>query len=591
MKIIFLFSLILITTKLFAQTVNYTESDEDILNPDRGFYTPYNGVASNFTPLDAGTLQFIRSGYTPFSANYTTKTSIVFRHYILDSFVTSDISNEFLTAIQTDFNTARNSGVKLLLRFSYTITPNTGTCGSWICPPYGDASKSIVLGHIAQLKPLFENNEDVILALQSGFVGVWGEQYYSDHFGDPSVQGNLTDANWQDRIDVLEALLDALPESRMIQVRLPQMKQKFIYGINANVNSAAITSDQAHNNTNIARIGFHNDCFLASSNDQGTYLDYGTSNTSSSDQTAILKPYFIKDSQFVAVGGETCDDAFSPQNDCDSLGGQTLADMDNLNYSYLNADYNNEVNNDWETGGCMGEIKKRLGYRFVLNSGTFPSDTDLSSTLNFTLNVTNKGFSAPFNPYKLNLVLRNTSNNIEYKIPFKSLHNDVRFWLSNDTVTITESLSLPETIEEGDYQLFVHLNDDTNDSIIANDPNFNIQFANTGTWEATTGYNDLLHTVNISGSSLSVLEETYLKKEINVYPNPVIDNLFIHDGDTSIPKNYEIYALTGEQVFSFEDSTSDTIGITTTEYNAGVYLLKVQSEETVIFKKFIIAKN
>ena len=591
MKNLLVFSLLFSVFTVCSQTINYTESDEDILNPDRGFYTPYNGIASNFTPLNAGNLQFIRSGYIPFSATYSTKTSIVFRHYVLDSFVNSEISSDFLTKIQDDFDIARNEGVKMLLRFSYTITPNTGDCGSFICPPYGDAPKDIVLNHIAQLKPLFQNNEDIIVALQSGFIGVWGEQYYSDYFGDPSAQGKLLDNNWQDRIDVLEALLDALPESKMIQVRLPQMKQKFIYGINAGVNSAAMTSSQAHNKSDISRIGMHNDCFLASSNDQGTYLDYGTSNTASSDQTTALKSYSATDSQFTAVGGETCADAFNPQNNCDTEGGQTILDMDALNFSYLNAAYNTEVNNDWETGGCMEEIKKSLGYRLVLNSGTFPSNTNISSTINFSLNVTNKGFAAPFNLYNLNLVLRNTSNNTEYKIPFESSNSDVRFWLSNDTVTVNENLPLPENIEEGDYQLLIHLNDPSNENRIANNPNFSIQFANTGTWEATTGYNDLLHTVSITNTSLSTQEEIYLKKGIKVYPNPVVDNLFIHDADTSTPKNYEIYTLSGEQIFTFEDSTSDTIGITTTEYSAGVYLLKVQSDEAAIFKKFIIVKN
>lgn len=590
MKNIFLFCLTLFTVSLFAQTVNYIESNEDILNPDRGFYTPYNGIASNFTPLIASNLEFIRSGYTPFSANYTTKTSIVFRHYILDTFVNTDISSDFITKIQTDFDIARNAGIKLLLRFSYTITPNTGTCGSWICPPYGDAPKNIVLGHIAQLKPLFQSNVDIILALQSGFVGVWGEQYYSDHFGDPSIQGKLNDTNWQNRIDILEALLDALPESRMIQVRLPQMKQKFIYGINASVNSAAITNSQAHDNSDIARIGFHNDCFLASSNDQGTYLDYGTSSIASSDQTAILKPYFASDSQYTVVGGETCDDAFSPENDCDSLGGQTLTDMDELNYSYLNASYNNDVNNDWETGGCMDEIKKSLGYRLVLNSATFPVNADVTSNINFTLNATNKGFAAPFNPYNLNLVLRNTSTQVEYTIPFESANSDVRFWLSDNTVTITESLSLPQTITEGDYQLFLHVNDTTNDNTIANDPNYSIQFANTGTWEAASGYNNLLHTISITNTSLGTMEEIYLKKHTQIYPNPAQDYLYIQNTDSSKSKSFSLYSLNGQKVFDMDKVTEPIIIIDMSSYGESIYLLKIDDGKTTIFKKIISSK-
>ena len=128
--------------------------------------------------------------------------------------------------------------VRVVLRFSYTISPNT-SCGSSACPPYVDAPKSRVLSHIEDLAPYLQANEDVILAVQNGFIGVWGEQYYTDYFGDASSQGagKLTNQNWQDRIDVLSALLDAVPESRMVQVRYPQMKQKYVYGVTAPISS------------------------------------------------------------------------------------------------------------------------------------------------------------------------------------------------------------------------------------------------------------------------------------------------------------------------------------------------------------------
>ena len=118
------------------------------------------------------------------------------------------------------------------MRFCYTVA-NSGSCPEgFICPKYGDAPKNIVLNQIAQLKPLLQDNADVIACLQMGFIGTWGENYYSDYFGDPSSngKGKLTDKNWSDKNEVLKALLDALPQSRMIQVRTPQMKQRYVYG-------------------------------------------------------------------------------------------------------------------------------------------------------------------------------------------------------------------------------------------------------------------------------------------------------------------------------------------------------------------------
>jgi hypothetical protein len=54
----------------------------------------------------------------------------------------------------------------------------------WIVPrfllqtdsaPYGDATKAWMLRHIDQVSPLLHDNEDVIDALQAGFIGTWGE--------------------------------------------------------------------------------------------------------------------------------------------------------------------------------------------------------------------------------------------------------------------------------------------------------------------------------------------------------------------------------------------------------------------------------
>jgi hypothetical protein len=366
-KAILLFFFLFSTSNLFGQpkVILYEESFEDFHNPDRGFYIPFEGFASNFSPLNLSQLQSLKNkAYTPWQANYTVRSNLVLRHYILDSYVGRDtIPEGFLSNIKDDFEVARKAGMRLILRFSYTVTPPEGDCGSWICPPYGDAPKSRVLHHIAQLKPLFQSNEDVIAVVQHGFIGVWGENYYTDHFGDASLigQGKLSDQNWQDREEVLAALLDAVPKSRMIQIRYPQLKQKYLYGIDAPVTTSPMTGAQAYDKSDMARIGFHNDCFLSGPDDQGTFWNYGTDSEAASNETGILKPYASQEGKYTAVGGETClDISYDPQNNCDANGGMAIAEMRRLHYSYLNSDYNNEVNNDWEKEGCMDENQTEI---------------------------------------------------------------------------------------------------------------------------------------------------------------------------------------------------------------------------------------
>ena len=487
-KRILLFTILILTSHLFyaqSTTVPYNASfDENIVNPDRGFYYPLApGEMNNFSPISVTDLVNRRENlFAAFGANYQIRTGLFFRYYILDN--STDNLGSFPTQLQQDFNAARQAGARLIIRFAYTINPDT-SCGDAACPPYGDAPKSRVLSHIAQLAPVLQANEDVISAIQNGFIGVWGEQYYTDYFG----FATLSTTNWEDRIDVVSALLDATPANRMVQVRYPQMKQKYAFGPNAPVSSPAMSESQAYNGSDISRLGFHNDCFLSSPNDVGTYIDYSTG----ADQTAILKPYSGEDGRYVAVGGETCADNYGP-NDCN---GSAVSDMNALHYSYLNTSYNNDVNNDWQTGGCMAEIKRRLGYRFVMQNGTYPNSASAGSTISFALNLENQGFAAPYNERALYLVLRN-GNNV-YKAQISGANNDTRRWYSGN-IALNATATLPADMPNGNYELLLHILDFSNNGAVAERPEYSIQLANTGTWEPNTGFNKLNHTISIGGT-------------------------------------------------------------------------------------------
>ena len=86
-----------------------------------------------------------------------------------------------------------------------------------------------------------------------------------------------------------------------------------------------------------------------------------------------MHAYAAADGKYTVVGGETCDDTYSPENNCENSG-KAQTEMNNMHYSFLNCAYNNDVNNDWQTGGCMDAIKKNLGYRFVLHNAIFPQN-------------------------------------------------------------------------------------------------------------------------------------------------------------------------------------------------------------------------
>ena len=505
-SILIVAGMLLLTTLLSQTTVTYLPSIDDFPNPERGFYRYSETRSGNYTPLVQSELESWRNVHTPPTAGYTVQSTLVFRYFFLEDFRNSAISQSYLDNVTADFATARAAGVKLIPRFAYTDAVDGSTCGNFICPPYGDADKARILGHIAQLQPILTANADVIAALQMGFIGVWGEQYYTDHFGDASGegQGQLLDQNWNDRNEVLGALLNALPDRRAVQVRYPQLKQRYVYGISAPVTAAALTAGEAYNETDKARIGLHNDCLLASSTDYGTYFDYGRTGETPTSDTTNLKPYVAAEGQYVPMGGETCDDSnYDSQNNCTGTNATAFGDTElrRLHYSYLNSQYNNDVNNDWQTGGCMDEIKRRLGYRFALQSGTYADAGTPGRTVELSLQLTNEGYAAPFNPRGVEFVLRNTTTNATW---FATLPDDPRTWQPGGNHSVAETLCLPADLPTGDYALLLNLPDP--ETTLYADPDYSIRTANrlpgnADGWEAATGFNQLGHTITVSNGT------------------------------------------------------------------------------------------
>jgi hypothetical protein len=473
-------------------TVTYIESMEDFPNPDRGFYHYSETSSSSFNSLSKSVLESYRMPKKSSGASYDVVSTLVFRYFVLEDSKDGPLSDDFLNKVKADFATARSAGVKLIPRFTYTVTATPGTCAEeFICPPYGDAPKNIVLQQISQLKSLFEENVDVISCVQMGFIGTWGENYYTDYFGDASSndQGKLLDNNWQDRIEVLKALLDATPKEIMVQVRYPQIKQRLVYGISAAVTSASLTEAEAFSETYKARIGFHNDCFLASSDDFGTFEDYGNSSTPRASANTTLRKYFSEDSKYVPVGGETCSDGYSPQNDCEP-DGKAQQEMKNLHYSFLNTDYNNQVNNDWVTGGCIESIKRNLGYRFVLRTATYPSVVKKGESLTVKIALENVGYASPFKAHPVELKLRNVEDGSIYTFTFDT---DIRKWFPGN-INLEESFVIPD-VNAGAYELLLNIPDAH--STISERPEYSIRIANENVWEDATGFNKLNHTITI----------------------------------------------------------------------------------------------
>lgn len=440
--------------------VTYEEDSAVIANPARGFYahteTHSRVDGSGWTPLEVGALEDLRDeGITQ-----------ILRVVYLERYVDADLDQQVLDAVATDMATARAAGVSVILRFAYVQG------GDWPYePPYGDATPERVRAHIDQLTPVLRDNADVIAVLQQGFVGLWGEGYYTDHFvADPADPGVVTDADWAERSSVVDALLAALPETRMVQVRTMLSKQKAFdrpSGI-----EGALADDEAFSGTGAARVGHHNDCFLASPDDFGTFL---------SDPLSLDQEYLAQETRYVPMGGETCA-VNAPRSEWDSAS----SEMERYHYSYLNRDYNRDVLESWGAEN-LDEAARRLGYRFVLESSRVVSGDDAS----ISVDVRNDGWAAPYNPRPVTVVLESDADTVV--VP---LDADARTWAPGESVTLEVPL---DEVPAGDYR--VHLALPAPEDETAADPRFAIRTANVGTWEAETGWNDLGQSVRIAAAA------------------------------------------------------------------------------------------
>jgi hypothetical protein len=440
--------------------VSYRPTDEHFPNPERGFYRFAPGTPTS-PPLDVATLRSYRDqGQT-----------LVFRPYLIRDFRESDISPEFLERMRNDFQTLRDTGLKTLFKFRYSTA---------IGQP--DADKARVFSHLDQLAPLFRENYDVIAVAQAGFIGAWGEWHASTN--DLTTPDNMR--------DILFRVLDVLPEERFVLIRSPRHKMN-IFRTNL-----PFPDQRAFDGSRVSRTGFHNDCFLASPTDVGTYhipnypvIDIDGALTAE----WIKEQYLARETRFVPMGGETC----NPRPDAGDRYHcpNALREMDLLNWSFLNFNYSRQILDTWVEQGCMREVERRLGYRLAMRNGSYSRTVAPGGTFHFELEMVNEGFAAPYNPRDVQVVLRRVDN------PGQVLNVDLpdtpRHWLGGDVIRLRRDLGIPRDVAGGEYDVLLNLPDPA--GTLRNRPMFSIRVANAGTWEDSTGFNRLNHRVTIDASA------------------------------------------------------------------------------------------
>lgn len=416
-------------------TIALDGTDEDFLNPERGFYV-------GIDLLEADEAAGVRA------SGHTLAIALV----RLDDYRDRALDAALLDGLRAGFADVRASGIKVILRFMYNASYE------------GDTDRDRILQHIGQLRPIIRDNADVIAVMQAGFIGAWGEWHSSTHGLD----------NDEDRGDILRALLDAVPDTRTVQIRTPMFKDAIFPG-------GPLDEQEAWSGTGRARVGHHNDCFLATDSDYGTFAS----------PIAQWEDYVEQDARFVPVGGETCR-LNAPKTDCESA----LSIMQDQRWSYLNEQFQAAVLDAWVEQGCSDEIGLRLGYRLSVARAMVTEKVAPGGDLDVMLEIDNHGFSAPFNPRPLVLVLRRGDRRWAATLEGYDARQ-----LQPGTTAVTARLRVPpDAVAGDDYELALWLPDA--DQRLRDDARYAIRLANQDAWNQATGSNTITRALRIDADAV-----------------------------------------------------------------------------------------
>ncbi|RYZ95049.1 MAG: DUF4832 domain-containing protein, partial [Moraxellaceae bacterium] len=373
--------------------------------------------------------------------------------------------NEIKNALQL----CRNNGLKAIMRSAYSFN-------EVLAPDPTDINR--MANHVLDMKGIYHDYKDVIVAVEMGMFGPWGEMHSSSH---STVATSLYYPVKTDALKIIHrAYMDALPSDRQVLIRRPHYIRE-IFG-----SSIPLAENEAYSASPKARTGYHNDAYLNSADDGGTF-SHGWNRQQELN-------YIHEMSRFTFFGGET----FGTPNDTFNNANNALQESRYQHLSYLNRDYYTPIYDAW--GSVKTEFTRNIGYRFVLNAVSYTSQVAPGGKLDVNLNISNIGFANLHNPRTVELVLDNGAQQYRANVSVNP-----RSWeASGAAQSFTRTFHIPRNIAPGNWNVYLALPDVS--PVLKSDPRYAIRFANANTWDAR-GLNLLFNLPIISGTPGDVSNE------------------------------------------------------------------------------------
>ncbi|MGN0630413.1 MAG: DUF4832 domain-containing protein, partial [Ruminococcus sp.] len=385
-----------------------------------------------------------------------------------------DLDESFFNGIRGTLENCRNNGSTVGLRFRYDA--------NGISNPEPETFEKL-LEHIHQIADngFLNDYEDILMYVESGFAGAWGEQH----------SGKYTSTEYKAKI--LDELLKAVPKSVSVTVRTPDTICKW-----ADIETGKIADYVTETGTDAARIGLYNDGYMGSDTDLGTYINPVRKDSVDFMKNQMTHAYF---------GGEFSGNIdYAKQYDT-YLPHNAIAEMYNTHLSYINSNIwklyqEYTYTADLDTQGCdnsayYGEtvykfIRDHIGYRFVLRDSDLTSETKQGGDVTVKFKVENTGFANPVKSQISEVILEKDG---KYMICDTDI--DDRKWLSSETFSEELNLKLPSDIEVGDWNIYLKLTAGETD---AQSTKRTVKFANNNIYNSSLGAN-YLGTVAVKADS------------------------------------------------------------------------------------------
>lgn len=527
--------IVIVAVSLPTKKFSFKETTETISNPGVGYtttdwyHTKLNGTLVH-DKQGAVVLFFVDLG--PFSSG------------INEEGVDYDLDETFFNALRASFENCRKNGSTIAVRFRYDENGKSN-------PEPQTFEK--VLGHISQIKQsgILQEYSDILMFVESGFVGQWGEQH----------SGKYTSLDY--KAQLLGAMLDCVPAPIPVTVRTPDTFAKW-----AGIERKDLATYTPEPGSDASRVGIYNDGYMGSNSDLGTYANREVETAWIGRQT--LSSYF---------GGEFSGafdfaakyDTYLPQN--------ALKEMYQTHLSYINGnifpvykDYKFNKRLDvkgYDNSAYYGQtvfkfIRDHIGYRFVLKDSEISKSVKQGQAFDLSFTVCNNGFANLIKKQNCQIILE---RNGEYVCA--DVDTDPTKWLSGETVTESLQLQIPAFLQAGKWN--VYFKSSIGNKAPEQFSMRSVRFADNGTWSASLGAN-WLGTINVKESSKNATQ-----------------NAFCQVGSVSEPAQLMQYnsAVIMDGAFSFAEEWTDADKVA----DNGKNKLFVSADEENLYLATDIAHN